>query len=141
MLLAALALALVPVAVAPPADASGAGAPAVRVVAGHRTINAAWAAVGGATGYVVALTTPHRPTRTIRTTGLHARFAGLTDGTRYAVRVTSHAATGDRSSTAVSGTPAAGVPQPITGVTARGAGANRILVQWPGVHQIGRAHV
>lgn len=134
-LLVALALTLVPVAVAPPAEASAAGGPAVRVVAGHRTITAAWAAVAGATRYDVALAAPHHPTRTIRTVGLQAQFTSLQDGTRYAVRVTSHAPTGTRVSTTVSGTPTAGVPQPITGVTARGAGANRILVGWPGVHR------
>ncbi|WP_375399387.1 hypothetical protein [uncultured Amnibacterium sp.] len=137
VLLVALALALVPLAVAvgPSADASGAGAPVVRVVAGHRTITVAWAAVPHATRYDVVLTAPHHPTRTARTAGLHARFKGLTDGTPYLVRVTSHARTGDRVSATASGTPAAGVPQPITGVTARGAGANRILVRWPGIRR------
>lgn len=137
VLVVALVLALVPVTTAggTRADASDARAPVVRVVAGHRTVTAAWSAVRRATRYDLALTAPLRVTRNLHTTRLDARIAALTDGVRYTLRVTARARTGDRISTPVSVTPSAGVPQPIVGVTARGAGANRILVRWPGVHR------
>ncbi|WP_375399386.1 hypothetical protein [uncultured Amnibacterium sp.] len=105
------------------------------LIAGNRTVSVSWHAVPHAKRYAVRISR-HKSmsaATTKHTTLTHAILHSLKNERTLWMQVTAELTNGRTLRSPVrTTTPSAGLPTPVTGVTATAAGANRVRVRWSG---------
>lgn len=107
----------------------------MHVIAGNRTVSVSWNAVSRAKRYTVRISRHQSMSAatTKHTTLTHAILHSLKNKRTLWVQVTAEVPNGRSVRSPVrKTTPTAGLPTPVTGVTATAAGANRVRVRWSG---------